>query len=172
MGDSWTCCHTIAPSLLVEAIFSLYNDHSRPFGDPSRCIDEKTQQKWSSSSWNNWSNHSSRTSSSSILIAAAMRRIKTMYSIGMIASFPYTNLNDVYPVNLLQVVRYSHNTIGIFKSQSLRFALHTFVSACSNTLLNYSMVPFSCGWYGLLFLCYICNSFVNALAMWWKKWLP
>ena len=105
----------------------------------------KPAMKWSSSSWTIYVAHSSSIASSAMLVASAMHRVGTMYSIGMIASCPYTNLNGVFPVSLLQVVRYAHITGGIFKSQSSQLALHTFVSAVSKILLKASMVPFSCG---------------------------
>ena len=50
-----------------------------------------------------------------MLVVAVMGKIRTIYSIGMATSCLYTNLNDVYPVNILQVVRYAHKTTGIFK---------------------------------------------------------
>ena len=40
-------------------------------------------------------------------VIAAMRKLGTMYSIGMITSFPYTKLNGVFPVSLLQVVQWN-----------------------------------------------------------------
>jgi hypothetical protein len=66
-----------------------------------------------------------------------------MNSIGITTSCPYVNLNGVCPVNFLLVVLYSHNTVGIFKSQSSQLTLQTFVSACSRILLNASTIPFS-----------------------------
>jgi hypothetical protein len=51
-------------------------------------------------------------------VIAITRRLGTKNSNGIIASFPYTNLNGVCSVNLLHVVLYAHNTAGIFKSQS------------------------------------------------------
>jgi len=74
-----------------------------------------------------------------------------MKSIGIIASYPYTNLNLVCLVNLFRVVLYAHNTIGILKSHSSMLTLQIFVKAFSNTLLNSSLVPLAGGWYGVLF---------------------
>ena len=51
-------------------------------------------------------------------VIAITRRLGTKNSNGIIASFPYTNMNVVCSVNLLHVVLYTHNTAGIFKSQS------------------------------------------------------
>ena len=121
--------------------------------------------KWSSSSWTNYSMHYSNASVSSIPVVIAMRKLGTMYSMGMTASFPYTSLNGVCPVSLLQVVWYAHNTTGIFKSQSSCLALHTFVNTISNILLNASTFPFAYGWYGVLFLCCTCNSYVSAFTV-------
>ena len=107
--------------------------------------------KWSSSRWINYAMRSSSASTLSIPVVVAIRRLGTMYYIGVTTSYPYTNLNGVCPVSLLQVVRYAHSTAGIFKSQSSRLALHTFVSMVSNILLKASMVSFACGWYGVIY---------------------
>ena len=77
----------------------------------------KPKTKWYSSSCINYAMCSSSVASSSMPIMVAMRRLGTMYSIGMTASFPYNNLNGIFPINLLQVVRYAQNNVGIFKSQ-------------------------------------------------------
>ena len=133
---------------------------------------QKTAMKQSSSSCISCATHFSSATLPSIPVATAMRRLGMMYSIGITASFPYTNLNGVFPINLLKVVRYADITKGIFKCQSSRLALHTFVSACSNILLNASTIPFSYRWYGVLFLCCIYNSYVSTLTVRFMKWLP
>jgi hypothetical protein len=51
-----------------------------------------------------------------IFVNTEMRRLNTMNFIGITASWTYTNLNGVYPVNFLLVFLYTHSTTGILKS--------------------------------------------------------
>jgi hypothetical protein len=78
-----------------------------------------------------------------MLVIVAMHRLGTKNSNGTIASFPYTNLNGVCPINFLHVVLYSHRIVGIFKSQSYMLTLHILVRAFFKILLKVSTVPFS-----------------------------
>jgi len=101
---------------------------------------------------------------------AVMRRLGTINSIGITTSCPYVNLNEICPIDILHVVIYGHNIVGIFKSQSSWLMLQTFVSACSIIILKASTVPFSWGCYGVLFWWWILNSFVNVAIVLFKKW--
>jgi hypothetical protein len=76
-------------------------------------------------------------------VIVATRRLGTRNSNGTTASFPYTNLNGVCPVNFLHVVLYAHSIAGIFKSQSPLLTLQILVKSFSKILLKASTVPFS-----------------------------
>jgi hypothetical protein len=80
-----------------------------------------------------------------MLVIVATGRLGSKTSNRTIASYPYTNLNGVFPVNVLHVVLYAHSIVGIFKSQSSLLTLHIFVNAFSMILLNASTVPFARG---------------------------
>jgi len=128
----------------------------------------------------NWSSSSSTSSDSLFSIAkeyvsstmATMHRLGTINSIGITASWPYINPNGVYLVNFFLVVLYAHNTAVILKSQSSQITLQTFVNACSMILLNASTMPFSRGWYKVLFWWWIWNSSVNVAIVLFTKWFP
>ena len=99
--------------------------------------------KCSSSIWRSCNNLCSTTSPLVIFVSTSILRLDTMYSIGTIASCPYTSLNGVCPVSRLQIVQYAHITTDTFWSQSSRRTLHTLVNAFSRILLKASTVPFA-----------------------------
>lgn len=78
-----------------------------------------------------------------MFVKATILKLGTMYFIDMTTSYPYTKLKGVWPVNFLHVVLYAHNVVGILRSQSFLFTLHTFLSAFSIILLKASTVPFA-----------------------------
>jgi hypothetical protein len=78
-----------------------------------------------------------------MLVIVDTRRQGTRNYNGIISSFPYTNINGVFLVNLLHVVLYSRSTAGIFKSQSSLLTLQILVRAFSKILLKASTVQFS-----------------------------
>jgi len=86
-----------------------------------------------------------------IFVISMTRMLGTKNSIGMNAFYPYTNMKGVFPINLLLVVLYAHNTTGTLNSESSLPTLHVFVSAFSRILLNAYTMPLACGWYGILF---------------------
>jgi hypothetical protein len=81
-------------------------------------------------------------------------------------------MNGIFPINVLHVVLYSHNTTGIFRSQSSLLTLQIFVDAFSRILLKASTIPFSYGWYGVLFWWWTSNSLFIALILLLMKWFP
>lgn len=133
--------------------------------------------------WNPTKNHFFSSSSScasrfskalqsAMPVIIAIRKLGTMYSMGMTASLPYTNWKGFWPVNFLHVVQYAHSTAGMGKSQSFHCALQTLVNAVSKILLNASIVPFTCRWYGVLCWWYIWNSSVSALIVSFRNSFP
>ena len=78
-------------------------------------------------------------------------KLGTMNSMGINSFFPYTNLNDVWPISLLCVALYSYNTTVILWSHPSLLTLQTFVNAVSKILLNASTIPLARGWYDVLF---------------------
>jgi hypothetical protein len=78
-----------------------------------------------------------------MFVISATHRLGTNNSNGTTASFPYTNLNGVCPVNFLHVVLYAHSTAGIFESQSSLLTLKILVKAFYRIFLKASTVPFS-----------------------------
>ena len=84
--------------------------------------------KRSSSSYTSCDNLSSTASTSVICVIATILKLAIIYSIGITVSYPYTKQNGVFPVNFLPVVRYAHNTVEIFLSQSSLWALQIFVN--------------------------------------------
>ena len=83
-------------------------------------------------------------------VIVATIKLGTMNYMGSATSIPYTNLKGVWPINLLNVVLHSNNTIGSLWSQSSHCILQIFVNAVSKILLNASTIPFSYKWYGVL----------------------
>ena len=132
--------------------------------------------KHSFSNYTRFDNISSTRPTSIISLIAASLRLGTMYSINEFhrhkTSFPYTNMNGVWHVNFWQDVWYSHSTTKFLWSQSSLWTLQIFVNAFSRILLNASTTPFSYGWYGAVFMCWICNSSVNYLVNWLAKCVP
>jgi hypothetical protein len=104
----------------------------------------------SSSSCNNCENISSTALESERSAITATCRLRTINSIGITTSCPYTKLKGVYPVKFLLVVLYVPNNVWILKSQSSLPILQIFVSAFSKILLKDFNIPFSLGWYGVL----------------------
>lgn len=54
-------------------------------------------------------------------------------------------MNEVFPVNFLQVILLVHNTTDTWKSQSLHYALQIFVSVFSKILLKDFLSHFYAG---------------------------
>lgn len=117
-------------------------------------------------------NHCLSVLSSIIVVISVTQRLGTRKSIGMTASLSQTSWNGVHYVSFLDVVLYSHSTVGISSSQSWHVTLHTLVSGFSNTLFNALTVPFVYGWYEVLVWWWIINFSINMQIIELIKWVP
>lgn len=129
-------------------------------------------RKWFSSNSTSCVRCSSIVSWSSISINVVIRRLGTIYSMGITASNPYTKQKAVWPINYLQVVLYAQRTADMRTFHPFCFVLQTLVKTLSNILLKASTIPLAWAWYAVLFWWYICNSSSIAVIVSFRKCVP